>query len=453
MKTILFILSFLSFAGSLPAYAQEPSRILDCLRQPTASPKSLDLLRSGLTENKVAVYYVVPSDVAYSKAEYDAIRKASREIQAWYQINTGGVTYTFSLPDTVVFYQAQQNTEYYQEVEDGWWNRLLPEMQSQGYPIWQHGTVASIWIKTGQPNGIGQGAQSCGSYCGVALAGVENFPEFNDYGVCPDNPGGLMWPCVPHGTMAHELGHAFGLPHPVDDPATRDVAFHSIMQTHWNYPNIAPPDESPWGFLTVERTALWSNPFFQEGISLRQVYTADVVNLPVTGVAPTINLNYAVTNRTVTFSNRTEGAVLYYWTFGDGNVSNAPSPSHTYSSPGTYIVKLRASNESGMTSLQRITIEVKDPVIAGKKPKPVHIGPVKVYPNPSSNGRFTVSYPPLPFALHLTVLNAMGNTLFTHTINDTSHNQELDLSGYGRGIYYVRLQMKGATLTQKLVIL
>ncbi|MDX5436564.1 MAG: PKD domain-containing protein, partial [Pontibacter sp.] len=272
--------------------------------------------------------------------------------------------------------------------------------------------------------------------------------------ICPDNPDGNMWPCIPHATMAHELGHAFGLPHPVDDPLTNPVANHSLMQTHWNYPQGIYEQDWPWGLLTVERTTLWNNPFFYQNISLRQTYDADVVNLPNTGLPPTIRVNYSVSGRTVTFTNNTTDAVLYYWTFGDLSVSNEQSPTHTYSKPGTYTVSLRASSSPGMTALYQTTIEIRD-LIADKdknKPKGTNIGPVKVYPNPNNTGLFYLSYPPVPFALRLTVLHPMGSVLFRKTISDTSQDHQLDLRSYGSGLYILRLEMKGATLTRQLIV-
>lgn len=282
------------------------------------------------------------------------------------------------------------------------------------------------------------------------MAGVENFPEFNDYGECPTDPEGNMWPCVPHGTMAHELGHAFGLPHPDEVEETAAVASHSLMLTHSNYPDKAPEWESPWGLLTVERVALWDNPFFQQGVSLRQIYDADILNLPVTGPTPTVKFSSSTKDLTVKLNNNTKNAWLYYWTFGDGSVSNEVSPSHTYAQPGTYTVTLRASNAAGMTAMQRRTVHVTEPK---KQNKPIHVGPIKIYPNPSIDGRFTISFPPLPFSVYISVHDAMGTPIINQTLSNTSRNLELDLSSFGRGIYYIRVEMKGATFTQRLVVL
>ena len=396
----------------------------------------------------MAVYYVVANDESYSQAEYDAIKRATREIQAWFQVNTGGLTYTFAYADTVVFYQARESTSYYKE---DWWGLLLAEMGQLGHPIWEPGFVVSLWIKSGRAEGLGLGGQWCEGYCGVAISAVENFPEFNDFGRCPTDPDGNMWPCVPHGTMAHELGHAFGLPHPEDIETTREAAPHSVMQTHWNYPDRAPEWESPWGLLTLERTALWSNPFFYQDISLRQIYDTDIVNLPVIGPAPEIRFRNSTKGLTVHLINRTNEAWLYYWTFGDGSVSNESSPSHTYSQPGTYTITLRASNENGMMALQRVTVQVaeeKEPVS-----KPITVGPIKIYPNPSTDGRFTISFPPFPFPVHLTVHNAMGHPVIRQTFSRTSRKLTLDLGDFGRGIYYVRFEFKKASFTQRLAVL
>lgn len=47
----------------------------------------------------------------------------------------------------------------------------------------------------------------------------------------------------------------------------------------------------------------------------------------------------------------------WVWTFGDGNMSNDQSPSHTYSAPGSYEVCLTAANEVGSTqSCQMVSV-------------------------------------------------------------------------------------------------
>lgn len=60
-------------------------------------------------------------------------------------------------------------------------------------------------------------------------------------------------------------------------------------------------------------------------------------------------LNNGVDTATpINFSNHSIGADSYHWDFGDGQFSCAANPSHVYSNPGTYVVKLRASFDGCM---------------------------------------------------------------------------------------------------------
>ena len=66
---------------------------------------------------------------------------------------------------------------------------------------------------------------------------------------------------------------------------------------------------------------------------------------PVTGPSPYV----------VQFADESVGGVAtsWYWSFGDGGTSSAQHPAHTYTVPGTYTVRLRASNAYGEDTLWR----------------------------------------------------------------------------------------------------
>lgn len=65
-----------------------------------------------------------------------------------------------------------------------------------------------------------------------------------------------------------------------------------------------------------------------------QAVTAGFTPTSASGIAP-----FAVS-----FTNQSQGASSYQWTFGDGNTSTASDPSNTYQSTGTYTVQMVASN-------------------------------------------------------------------------------------------------------------
>ena len=340
MDTLMKILRFVVLV-TLVAF---PTRVTSLLGQTTAG-------------HTLAVFYVVPSGIAYEKPVHERIIDATLDIQAWYQCATGGLTWQLAFPEVVHVYFADQTREFYRDNGD-WWGSLLGEMGSKGLPIWSPGTVTAIWARGA---GFWAGAaQGCGEECGTALLGVEAFPEFNNPdwsgAQCPDGAGVAAWPCTPEGAFAHELGHTLGLLHPFDVPATSAVAFHSIMQTHWNYPNFAPASESPWGFLTLERQTVHVNPFMYLNINLFQSHPGcDVVNLPDNGPVPTAAFELSNQGLSVSTVNNSVGATLYYWTFGDGTPSNDLAPMHIYAQPGTYTVGLRASGDDSMMALAERT--------------------------------------------------------------------------------------------------
>ena len=324
-------------------------------------PEVTEPVQDGRDGHKLAVYYVIPSDLTYEPALFDRLVTASLDIQSWYQCATGGLTWTFDYPEIVRVYYALQTHDYYKANGD-WWGSLLPEMEARGYPIWETGTVTALLAR-----GAGWwagAAQWCSGQCGVVLLGVESFPEFNDPaysgGECPGGQGVDAWPCTPEGAYAHELGHTVGLLHPIDNPPTAAYAYHSIMQSHWNYPDWAGPTESPWGFLTPERATIQTNPFLTAGIDLRQTHEGcDIVNLPPNGPAPTAQYSFSVTGLDVQFTNLSVGAVRYYWSFGDSTTSNEVNPVHTFDAPNVYTVRLRCSAANAVMAMYQMTVDVR----------------------------------------------------------------------------------------------
>ncbi len=74
----------------------------------------------------------------------------------------------------------------------------------------------------------------------------------------------------------------------------------------------------------------------------------------------------------VSFSNCSEHASSYAWNFGDGGTSSHTSPSHTFSSDGTFTVRLTATGDGGSDTATR-TITVNKVNVIDPKLVPEHI--------------------------------------------------------------------------------
>lgn len=74
--------------------------------------------------------------------------------------------------------------------------------------------------------------------------------------------------------------------------------------------------------------------------------------------APTADFDFAVNGMEVTFTNKSQNATAYKWSFGDDETSKEASPKHTYAAAGKYTVKLTASNADGVTASKEAEVSV-----------------------------------------------------------------------------------------------
>ncbi len=155
-------------------------------------------------------------------------------------------------------------------------------------------------------------------------------------------PSGTIWirhlvgadGCYPAATfeaaVLHEMGHTLGLGHPDEN-----ASVHSTL--------------CPFATCTaVMRSTLTEvlTPQADDIAGIQWYYgTQTPVSAPAASfVAPAV----ALINDTVAFTDTSAGTpTSWAWSFGDGGVSTQRSPTHVYSAPGAYAVRLTASNAGG----------------------------------------------------------------------------------------------------------
>jgi gliding motility-associated-like protein len=141
--------------------------------------------------------------------------------------------------------------------------------------------------------------------------------------------------------------------------------------TSWNW---------DFGDATTSTTPSPSHVFALPGVYDVSLYTEDAngcrdtatFNQLVAITQPTANFTISDTsicpNETITFSNQSSGAgVSYVWDFGDATTDSSVSPSHEYTTAGTYTVTLTATDSNGCVDVlpHPATVTVNPDPIAG----------------------------------------------------------------------------------------
>ena len=213
-----------------------------------------------VSPKEVRVVYLVPSDRTIRQDYVSGIRSAIVHLQAFYQ-NQLGSGFAFSLHSPIVeVFQTSHAASFYSTggnaTQIGFWNSVLGD----GFALSGGGfnDPNNRWIYYVDADPVC--GQVVGGTSGVALlpandlrglTGQPNIPPC--VGQPPDSNGLCRWV----GGLGHELGHAFGLPHPpgCDQGNCSEFAAHSLMYLGYiDYPNTY--------FLDDDKAALLATGFF-----------------------------------------------------------------------------------------------------------------------------------------------------------------------------------------------
>lgn len=208
----------------------------------------------------VVPIYFYPNDHVPDQRYIDQIAPQTANVKRWFKHQ---VRKTFTSGDTIII-RGDHDSGWYKCSPDecGWaavWSNVLGELSNKGYPACQ-GHVIMVFVAA--PISFSGGASCDDRYSGSPNGGIAMYAEtiFDPtFGIpIPD-----CWWCTPDamtGSIAHELGHAFSLPHPEECPVSwPSYCDETVMWAWWNYPNVGLLDLN----VAPEKTTLTSSPFFE----------------------------------------------------------------------------------------------------------------------------------------------------------------------------------------------
>jgi PKD repeat protein len=130
--------------------------------------------------------------------------------------------------------------------------------------------------------------------------------------------------------------------------------------------------------------------------------------ITVQALPQSVGFTYISNAGLFTFSNQSQNATSFNWTFGDGGTSTDANPVHTYTAQGTYTVTLTALNNCGAITIQQVV----NVVLTGTNDLG-WLDQFRLYPNPN-DGVFTVEMTgPKSETVSFSLYNAIGQLIQT----------------------------------------
>jgi hypothetical protein len=213
---------------------------------------------------RVRLVYLVPPDRSVVPLYAATLEKALRELSLWYQDHTADGS-TFEMHDPVVEVVATPHPAA--------WYATHPTSGSYLHQFWDNARADAFALTGGafsDPANIWvyylDADYACGQMGGAGTSGVTILPANDLRGLagernhppCPEDPIDTSSRCRWVGGLGHELGHAFGLPHPpgCDNPNPATPCDHgALMWTGYTtYPDTR--------LTNADRAQLAASPFF-----------------------------------------------------------------------------------------------------------------------------------------------------------------------------------------------
>lgn len=172
--------------------------------------------------------------------------------------------------------------------------------------------------------------------------------------------------------------------------------------------------------------------------------------LEVTVDNPLPAFTYNTNGLTVMFTNTSQNLSTYSWNFGDLSTSTQTDPTHTFTSPGTYIVELEGTAPCGKV---RYSLSI---VVSGETGIKEYKGinnSVSLFPNPAAATlQITNTKTSNELDSKVEIFNSAGAIVKVIGSADfSSGHTELNVSDLSKGIYFIKIKSKEGDIVKSFV--
>jgi hypothetical protein len=243
---------------SASAYAQD---VLPPVHQ---LPPQRSIVELAVSTPKVNLVYLVPSDKAVKQNYVSAMNTAIASLIQWYSVQTTNhKTFQASTPAVIVVPLPHDSNYYANNPRPAIFTQFWDNVLGDAFPLTggRFNDPQNVWAYYIDADPICNECGGCGT-SGILLVSANDLrglagetDKFTD----PCNPSVKPFPYAVNrwiGGLGHELGHAFGLPHPPGcDAGEKTCDSAALMWAGYaSYPNT---------FLRAdEKSVLLNSPFF-----------------------------------------------------------------------------------------------------------------------------------------------------------------------------------------------
>ena len=193
------------------------------------------------------------------------------------------------------------------------------------------------------------------------------------------------------------------------------------------------------GILSVTGSSANSDPtgyyyyFYNWQVKLDDCYSSKVeISASILNDTPTANFTFSNNGDSILFNNQSIFGGSYSWDFGDGSFSTEENPVHLYNATGNYQVQLITNNVCGSDTASQMVNVIITNLIESEA-----YNMISLFPNPATQSlRIQLVQGKIS---SLKVFDLLGKNLLSEILLDQS-NHSIDISGFAKGIYIIRIE-------------